>query len=411
MNKEKLTPNIRFGGFNADWKKCNLGDGAVRIGDGLHGTPQYSETGKVAFINGNNLVNGKIIITKKTKFVQEEQQSKKDKLLNNDTILISINGTIGNLAYYAGENVMLGKSTSFLEVTKFDKKFMYQLLQTNKIKNYFFSNLTGSTIKNLGLNTIRETPCFVPLSEEQIKLGLFFSKMDNIITLEQQLLKDHKQLKKAMLQKMFPQKGETVPRVRFAGFTDNWEQRKLSELASHRGGTAIEKHFSESGKYKVISIGSYGTESKYVDQGIRVMSNEVTSKRIVRKNELTMVLNDKTANGTIIGRSLLIESDDEFIINQRTEIISPKNLFDPKFAYVVLNHPFREKVKKIVQGGTQIYVNYSAVENLTITIPLKEEQEKIGDFFKQLDETINLHQKKLETYQELKKAMLQKMFV
>ena len=173
-----------------------------------------------------------------------------------------------------------------------------------------------------------------------------------------------------------------------------WEQRRLGEVANHRGGTAIEKHFDNSGKYKVISIGSYGLDSKYVDQNIRAISNEITDARVVRKGELTMVLNDKTSNGTIIGRSLLINTDDEYVINQRTEIISPKENLDSDFAYVVLNGPFREKVKRIVQGGTQIYVNYPAVENLEFELPSIEEQQKIGDFFIQLDHLITLHQRK-----------------
>ena len=200
------------------------------------------------------------------------------------------------------------------------------------------------------------------------------------------------------------------PKLRFPGFTDAWEQRKLSEVANHRGGTAIEKYFEEGGKYKVISIGSYGLDSTYVDQNIRAASNEITDGRVVHKGELTMVLNDKTSNGTIIGRSLLIDTDDEYVINQRTEIISPKKNLDSNFAYVTLNGPFREKVRRIVQGGTQIYVNYPAVEKLTLELPSLEEQKKVGAFFKNLDHLITLHQRKLSDVQNLKAGLLQKMF-
>ncbi|MDV4193162.1 restriction endonuclease subunit S [Lactococcus lactis subsp. lactis] len=200
------------------------------------------------------------------------------------------------------------------------------------------------------------------------------------------------------------------PQLRFEGFTDDWEERKLSDVANHRGGTAIEKYFDKDGVYKVISIGSYGLNSQYVDQNIRAISNEITDGRVVNSGELTMVLNDKTANGTIIGRSLLVEKDNEYVINQRTEIISPKENFDSNFAYTILNGPFREKVKRIVQGGTQIYVNYPAVSNLNLELPKIEEQKKIGSFFKQLDDTIALHQRKLDLLKEQKKGFLQKMF-
>ena len=201
-----------------------------------------------------------------------------------------------------------------------------------------------------------------------------------------------------------------VPELRFPGFTDDWEERKLSDVANHRGGTAIEKYFDKDGVYKVISIGSYGLNSQYVDQNIRAISNEITDGRVVNSGELTMVLNDKTANGTIIGRTLLVEKDNEYVINQRTEIISPKENFDSNFAYTILNGPFREKVKRIVQGGTQIYVNYPAVSNLNLELPKIEEQQKIGSFFKQLDDTIALHQRKLDLLKEQKKGFLQKMF-
>lgn len=201
-----------------------------------------------------------------------------------------------------------------------------------------------------------------------------------------------------------------TPQIRFQGFTDDWEERKLSDVANHRGGTAIEKYFDKDGVYKVISIGSYGLNSQYVDQNIRAISNEITDGRVVNSGELTMVLNDKTANGTIIGRTLLVEKDNEYVINQRTEIISPKENFDSNFAYTILNGPFREKVKRIVQGGTQIYVNYPAVSNLNLELPKIEEQKKIGSFFKQLDDTIALHQRKLDLLKEQKKGYLQKMF-
>ncbi|WP_211273118.1 restriction endonuclease subunit S, partial [Enterococcus quebecensis] len=194
-------------------------------------------------------------------------------------------------------------------------------------------------------------------------------------------------------------------------FEDEWEQRKLSEIADHRGGTAIEKYFDDSGKYKVISIGSYGLDGKYVDQNIRAISNEVTDGRVVRKGELTMVLNDKTSNGTIIGRSLLINTDREYVINQRTEIISPKKNFDFNFAFVTLNGPFREKVKRIVQGGTQIYVNYPAVENLILALPKIDEQRRIGVLFKQIDNLVSLYKNKLDQLKNLKKSYLQNMFI
>lgn len=200
------------------------------------------------------------------------------------------------------------------------------------------------------------------------------------------------------------------PSYRFTGYTEVWEEKKLGEVSTHRSGTSIEKYFAENGVYKVISIGSYGLDGEYVDQGIRAISNEVTDKKIVKENELTMVLNDKTSNGTIIGRTLLIKSSNEFVVNQRTEIISPKEILDSQYAYVVLNGNFREQVKKIVQGGTQIYVNYSSVVQLKLPLPSLPEQTAIGSFFQDIDQLISLQQRKLEVLKEQKKTYLKLLF-
>ena len=200
------------------------------------------------------------------------------------------------------------------------------------------------------------------------------------------------------------------PSYRFAGYTEPWEEKKLGEVSTHRSGTSIEKYFAENGVYKVISIGSYGLDGEYIDQGIRAISNEVTDKKIVKENELTMVLNDKTSNGTIIGRTLLIKSSNEFVVNQRTEIISPKEILDSQYSYVLLNCNFREQLKKIVQGGTQIYVNYSSVEQLKLPLPSLPEQTAIGSFFQDIDQLISLQQRKLEVLKEQKKTYLKLLF-
>ena len=206
-NGEK-NPEIRFAGFTDDWEQRKLSEGVSDIGDGLHGTPIYSEDGKIYFINGNNLVDGKIVFSTDTKKVDSDQQSISDKSLDYTTILMSINGTIGNLAYYFGEKLMLGKSVAYIKVSKFDKRFVYSYLQTPSVQRYFKDSLTGTTIKNLGLKAIREMEILVPLDiNVQKKVGNYFSTLDHLITLHQRKCDNLKLVKKFMLQNMFPQKG------------------------------------------------------------------------------------------------------------------------------------------------------------------------------------------------------------
>ena len=203
-----------------------------------------------------------------------------------------------------------------------------------------------------------------------------------------------------------------APTIRFRGFNDDWEQRKLEDFGRATGGTSIESEFNKEGKYKVISIGSYSENSTYTDQGIRCNLTEKTQNRILNKNDLTMILNDKTAVGRIIGRVLLIEQDNSYVYNQRTERIEPnKNKYDPLFLYEMLNAPgIRSKIVRQCQGNTQIYVNWPVIANQKYKIPELKEQKIIGFFLKDLDHLITLHQRKLNQLKTLKKYFLQNMF-
>lgn len=203
-----------------------------------------------------------------------------------------------------------------------------------------------------------------------------------------------------------------TPAVRFKGFTEDWEQRKLKEFGYSEGGTSIESEFSEKGKYKVISIGSYSEDSKYTDQGIRAIESDKTIRRILEQNDLTMILNDKTASGNIIGRVLFIDESNVFVYNQRTEMLRPnQDYYYPKFLYHLLNAPkHREKIIKQSQGNTQIYVNWSKISDITYMLPELGEQTNISNFYDQLDNLITNQQHKYEKLVNIKKSLLYKMF-
>ena len=177
-------------------------------------------------------------------------------------------------------------------------------------------------------------------------------------------------------------------------FATTWEQHKLNEFGKATGGTSIESEFSENGVYKVISIGSYSESSVYNDQGIRAIKSDKTINRVLNKNDLTMILNDKTTSGNIIGRVLLIEKSNIYVYNQRTERIEINlDNYNPMFLYEMLNAPnIREKIIKQAQGNTQIYVNWSIISMLDYLIPSLEEQSKIAEYLHYLGKLISLHQ-------------------
>ena len=178
-------PEIRFKGFTDAWEQRKLDELTISIGDGLHGTPKYDENGSYYFINGNNLVDSKVSVTEETKKVAFEALSNDDRRLDSTSILMSINGTIGTLARYNNENIMLGKSVAYITPKNINRDFLFYQLQGNVIQSYFYKNLTGTTIKNLGLGTIKNAIVMSTLSEEESKIGQFFYKLDQHITLHQ----------------------------------------------------------------------------------------------------------------------------------------------------------------------------------------------------------------------------------
>ena len=245
-----------------------------------------------------------------------------------------------------------------------------------------------------------EMPIPIPHIDEQKKIGEYLTYLDHLITLHQRKYDKLTKVKKSMLEKMFPKNGTNVPEIRFKGFTDAWEQRKLGDFGKTTGGTSIESEFSEEGQYKVISIGSYSENSVYNDQGLRAIKSDKTNNRVLNRNDLTMILNDKTTSGNIIGRVLLIEESGIYVYNQRTERIEINvNEYDPVFLYEMLNAPnIREKIIKQAQGNTQIYVNWPTISLLDYMIPSKEEQVKIGECLHNLSNLITLHQRKFFIY-------------
>ena len=170
-----------FLSFNSDVPRKSLSL-LCKIGDGLHGTPKYSNKGTYAFINGNNLNGKRIVIDNKTKLVDDDEYHRHGIEFNNKTVFMSINGTIGNLAIYDGEKIVLGKSAAYFIITSdsLNLKFLYYMLQTSYAKQYFSESITGSTIKNLGLKALRGFNIPLPSIKEQERIVSILDRFDTL---------------------------------------------------------------------------------------------------------------------------------------------------------------------------------------------------------------------------------------
>lgn len=383
-------PRIRFKGFTEDWEQRKLGE-VVKSYSG--GTPTASNKeyygGDIPFIRSAEINSD----TTELYITQKGLDNSSAKIVEKGTILYAMYGATSGEVGISKINGAINQAILAMIPLNYDGKIITQYLRKNK-ESIIGKYLQGGQ-GNLSANIILELPIQLPGLEESNQIAYFLESVDNIITLHQCKLEKLKLTKKALLQKLFPKNGKHIPEIRFKGFTDAWEQRKLNDFGIATGGTSIESEFVDGGTYKVISIGSYSEESVYNDQGLRVNKTDKTKFRILNKDDLTMILNDKTASGNIIGRVLLIDQDNTYVYNQRTERIEvdTKN-FLPMFLYHMLNAPEQRKyIVKASQGNTQIYVNWSTINNIDYMIPqLLLEQEKIANLFSLINKDITLHQ-------------------
>lgn len=187
-----------------DWPTVTLAEITSRIGDGLHGTPKYDDNGDYHFINGNNLSNGKIVINEKTKRTDESQYLKHKKDLNDRTLLVSINGTLGNIGTYKGEKVFLGKSACYLNVLpNVNKDYVMYILTSKHFQDYIHNLATGSTIKNVGLKLIREYEFQLPDITTQNKIANVLVSIDSKISVNQQINQNLEEMAQAIFKSWF----------------------------------------------------------------------------------------------------------------------------------------------------------------------------------------------------------------
>lgn len=186
------------------WQEVKLGDCVSVLGDGLHGTPIYDESGDCYFINGNNLSSGKIVIKNDTKKINNNEAAKYRKQLNNRTIFVSINGTLGNIAFYNDENIILGKSACYFNIIEnINKRFVYFTLLDDKFQNYLQNDATGSTIKNVSLKQMRSFPILLPPLPEQERIAGVLGAFDDKIELLREQNKTLEDMAKAIFKSWF----------------------------------------------------------------------------------------------------------------------------------------------------------------------------------------------------------------
>ena len=395
MTKITDIPAIRFKGFSDTWEQRKLGEiGSVSMCRRIF-KEQTSENGEIPFYKIGTFGGEADAFISRELF--EEYKAKYQYPKKGD-ILISASGSIGRTVVFTGKNEYFQDSNIvWLNHDKhLDNSFLKCFYSIVK-----WAGIEGSTIKRLYNDNILNTAITLPSVEEQQKIGAYFENLDNLITLHQRKYDKLTNVKKSMLEKMFPQNGSNVPEIRFKGFTEAWEQRKLGEVAKYRNGKAHENCIDESGKYIVVN-------SKFVSTNGTVIKHSNMQNEPLAQNEIAFVLSD-VPNGRAIARTFLVEENDKYTLNQRIAGITSSENTYPYFLHILMNrHPY---FLAFDDGVKQTNLSVSDVLNFETYYPEYEEQKQIGEYFRNLDRLITLHQRELEKLKKLKKACLEKMFV
>lgn len=243
------------------WEIVELDEVAI-IGDGLHGTPEYDKNGRYFFINGNNLQNGRIVVDINTKRVNFNVYEKLDNHFSLDTIFMSINGTIGNMAYFNNEMVVIGKSIAYFNSSKrISKNYLFFYLQNNQLLEYFCEALTGSTIKNLGLNVIRKAKILLPPLPEQRRIAEVLSDTDLYITTLERLIAKKEAVKQGVMQELLTGKR------RLPGFKGEWVEKMIDYYGIFISGSGFPVIYQnqKKGIYPFYKVGDFNNiDNEYI---------------------------------------------------------------------------------------------------------------------------------------------------
>ena len=291
-----------------------------------------------------------------------------------------------------------------------DPEFAYQATLTDAYKKYVAITSQRSGQPGVNAQEYADYQLMLPSKTEQQQIGMTLRSLDDLITLHQRKYDKLVVFKKSMLEKMFPKDGESVPEIRFAGFTDPWEQRKLGELVViERGGSPrpIDEYITDdTNGLNWVKIGDAPSLGRYISKTSEKIKPEGLSKtRQVHPGDLIL------SNSMSFGRPYIMAI--EGCIHDGWLLIrdEPKS-FDPMYLCHMLGTPkMLNQYRMLASGSTVNNLNKELVSNASILMPCKSEQKVIGQFFNHLDDLITLHQRKLELLRNIKKSLLDKMFV
>jgi len=403
MDENKRKPQIRFKGFTGEWEECKVSELGNIVTGSTPLTSDYSNyNGEYLFVSPADIQMDRYIENTITKISLKGFNNGRI-LKSGSTLFVSIGSTIGKVAQIK-ERATTNQQINAIESSKnFNKDYVFSIMvnKSECIKKLAATQAIPIVNKTAFSNVdIYITKNFI----EQKKIGLFFKNIDNLITLQQRKCDQLKNVKKSMLEKMFPKNGADVPEIRFAGFTKPWEQHKLGKLVDVYDGTHQTPNYTENG-VMFLSVENIRTlhSKKYISQ-------EAFDSEFKIFPEIGDVLMTRIGD---IGTANIVESNEDKAYYVSLALLKKKNL-DSYFlkASICSNSVKKELWHRTLHIAFPKKINKNEIAKVLINYPENiEEQKQIGTFFKNLDNLITINQQKLEKLKNIKKSCLEKMFV
>jgi len=378
----------------SEWKEVKLQNVVSKLGDGLHGTPKYDDNGEYYFINGNNLDNGKITIKDSTKKTSIEEYKKYKKDLNNRTILVSINGTLGNIGLYNNEKCFLGKSACYFNVKEnVEKLFIKYVVTNNHFQEHINVFANGTTIKNVSLKTMREYPFFLPPLHEQKVIAEVLSSLDDKIDLLHRQNKTLEQMAETLFRQWFVEEVQ-----------EDWKVIKIGDyLDVLLGGTPSTKNkdywngnipwvnSGEINKFRILE------PTKYITQ----LGLDNSSTKLLPKGTTVLAI-----TGATLGQVSRLEID--ACANQSVIGIIGSEEFTNEYIYLWIKHYIKDIISNQT-GGAQQHINRNDVKNTTIIKPDEVTYEKFMNLIKPIFDKISKNSFQIRTLEQMRDTLLPKL--
>jgi type I restriction enzyme, S subunit len=414
-----------LGSIPTNWNLRRLQDLSHKIGDGLHGTPKYVDSSPYYFINGNNLSNGHIQITDSAKCISKDDYQQYKIKLDSNSILLSINGTIGNLAFYGGELIVLGKSAAYIRIkSNFNKIFIYYFLKSEVINTFFNTSFAGTTIKNLSLGTIRITIVPLPSLDEQKSIAHYLdtktAQIDRKIDLLTQKATQYGNLKQSLinetvtrgLDKSVPMKDSSIEWI--GDVPEHWGIKRLKELSEIQNSNVDKKSHADEIPIKLCNyVDVYKNE--FINASLDFMSATATKSEIkqfiIKEGDVFITKDSETCDDIAIPALATELLEDVICGYHLSRLRSRKKVFLGAYLFRLFqakSYGFRFAI--CAKGITRVGLGQSAIADSLTPVPPLSEQKAIAEYLDtkttQIDQIIQTLNTQIEKLKELRKTLI-----